>query len=176
MSRLASIWAQDRRGVLGTGMGMLWHVPADFAHFKRMTLGCPIIMGRRSWEALPGALAGRTNIVLTRTPTVTINGGVRASSITEALEIAQADAARSGAQTIWVTGGAQLYADTMSLVDELVITDLDLDVAERSHPGALVYAPVIDDTLWDVDPTRSDSSWRPASGDARWRVTTYVRR
>ena len=65
MTTTASIWAQDRGGVLGSGGGMLWHVPADFAHFKAATMGCPIIMGRHSWEALGGPLPGRANIVVT---------------------------------------------------------------------------------------------------------------
>lgn len=176
MTRIASIWAQDRFGVLGTGTGMLWHVPADFAHFKRSTMGCPLIMGRRSWEALGGALPGRTNIVLTRSPDYEAEGAELVASMPEALALARRVCARTSAQTIWIAGGAYVYADTMDLVDELVVTDLDLTV-EALHPGAqIVRAPEIPADVWDVDVSRSDDEWAPRSGDARWRVTTYIRR
>ena len=62
--RFASIWAQDEAGVLGDGKRMLWRVPEDFKHFRANTLGHPVIMGRRSFEALVGALVGRSNMVL----------------------------------------------------------------------------------------------------------------
>lgn len=176
MTRIASIWAQDRRGVLGTGTGMLWRVPADFAHFKRSTMGCPLIMGRRSWEALGGALPGRTNIVLTRSPGYEAEGAAIVPTMDEALALARRIAASTAAPTIWIAGGAQVYADTMDLVDELVVTDLDLDVAAL-HPGEkVVRAPEIPAGTWAVDAFRSDAEWAPKSGDARWRVTTYVRR
>lgn len=176
MTTIASIWAQDRSGVLGTGTDMLWRVPADFAHFKRSTMGCPLIMGRRSWEALGGALPGRTNIVLTRTPGYEVEGGVRAASIDEAVEIARRVAAADGAKTIWIAGGAHVYADTIDLVDELVVTDLDLDVHAVDASVEVVRAPRIDPEVWVVDDARSDAQWAAKSGDARWRVTTYVRR
>ncbi len=63
---IASIWAEDRNGVIGDGKQMLWHVPADFKHFRAATWGCPVIMGRKSWQALPKALPGRLNIVVSR--------------------------------------------------------------------------------------------------------------
>lgn len=174
--KLAAIWAQDRHGVLGSGTQMLWHVPADFAHFKRSTLGCPVIMGRRSWEALGAPLPGRTNIVITSTPGYVAEGAVLASCIDEALRIGRSAAIDMGADTMWITGGARVYADTLHHVDEIVVTDLDIDVA-ASHPDApLVYAPAIEAEVWKVDTARSDSTWREVSGDAPWRVTTYVRR
>ena len=176
MTRIASIWAQDRGRVLGTGTGMLWHVPADFAHFKRSTMGCPLIMGRRSWEALGGALPGRTNIVLTRSPGYKAEGAVCMPRIEDAVALARRIAAQTEASRIWIAGGAQVYTDTMDLVDELVVTDLDLDVTAL-HPGEhTVLAPWISPEVWAIDVARSDSQWAPQSGDARWRVTTYLRR
>ncbi|MFZ1381977.1 MAG: dihydrofolate reductase [Scrofimicrobium sp.] len=170
----ASIWAQDRNGVIGDGAGMLWHVPADFKHFKESTIGCPIIMGRASFEALGDPLPGRANVVITRSPDYRADGALVAHSIEEALELADRCAVESGARTVWITGGGSIYHETMALVDELVLTNLDLSI-----PGdglKLVMAPTIDPEIWQIDWDRTDEDWRPRSGDARWKVTTYVRR
>lgn len=175
--RLASIWAQDRERVIGTGTGMLWQVPADFAHFRSETLGCPVIMGRASWETLGGALPQRPNIVITSNPDYDAPGAQVVISLEAAVELGRSLASDSGASTVWITGGGRVYAEAMGLVDELVVTDLDLDaVAAREHSGRTVRAPEIDSAVWTVDPARTDTDWRPVSGDARWRVTTWVRR
>ena len=173
--KLASIWAQDSEGVLGDGKGMLWRVPADFAHFRKSTMGCPVLMGRTSFDALPTSLPGREVIVLSRRPGYTPAGALSASSLPHAIELARAEAARMGALVAWVTGGATLYQQTMDLVDELVVTDLDFE-AQVPAKGPLVYAPRIDPDVWRADPLRSDKTWRERSGDGRWKVTTYVRR
>lgn len=209
--RIASIWAQDRNGVLGDGHGMLWHVPADFKHFKMETIDCPVVMGRASFRALGKPLPRRLNIVLSRDPGYRPEGAVPARSLEEALAIAQRECECTGAKTIWITGGAQVYQQAMPVADELVVTELDLEVPEL--PGRrLVHAPLIDPAEWRLDPARSDlpvpgphsadsrtqssapgtdtneilassqgaehldEGWRPQSGDARWRVRTYVRR
>lgn len=173
--RLASIWAQDRAGLLGSGTGMLWHVPADFAHFKSSTMGCPIIMGRASWEALGGPLPGRPNIVITRQRNYEAPGALLAYSLEEAINEGIAWATEHDAHTVWITGGAQVYAEAMPLVEELVVSDLDLCVPLDPTAPA-VHAPLIDERVWVVDPTRSDTQWREPSGDARWKVRTLVRR
>ncbi|RRC95306.1 dihydrofolate reductase [Schaalia canis] len=173
---VASIWAQDRTGVLGTGTDMCWHVPADFAHFKRTTMGAPIIMGRASWESLGGALPGRLNIVITRSRDYVAEGAQVVHSLGEALTVATQRAAADGVDVVWVTGGGTVYAEAMEIVDELVVTDLDLDVAADLPADApLVRAPLIDTSVWRPDPERSDADWREVSGDARWKVTTWVR-
>ena len=95
----------------------------------------------------------------------------------EALEVAREETARTQAPYIWITGGAQLYAQTLPLLDEAVVTDLELDVAASAPEGAtFVYAPPLDPALWRRDESRSDSEWRERSGDARWRVSTWVQR
>lgn len=168
--KIAMIWAQDRNGVIGSGHDMLWHVPADFRHFKESTLGHPVIMGRASWEALGcQPLPGRLNIVITRQSDYSAPGAKVASSIEQALAMC------GSAELIWIAGGGQIYRQAMEqdIADELVVTDLDLTV---NTDGGVVRAPVIDPTLWTVDEHRSDSQWRPTSGDAQWRVTTYVKR
>ena len=140
-------------------------------------MGCPIIMGRRSWEALGRALPGRTNIVITRRPGYEAEGALVVPSVDEALQIAREETARTDAPYIWITGGAQLYAQTLPLLDEAVVTDLELDVAASAPEGStFVYAPPLDPALWRRDESRSDSEWRERSGDARWRVSTWVQR
>lgn len=171
---IASIWAQDTNGLLGSGSGMLWHVPADFAHFKQATMGSPVIMGRSSWEGLSGPLPGRLNIVLTSSRGYRAEGARVAHSLSRAIGIAT-DEGEHGGAAIWIAGGASVYAQAMDVVDELVVTDLDLSVPVGPGDPA-VYAPAIDPTTWSVDPARSDTGWRERSGDARWRVTTWVRR
>ena len=140
-------------------------------------MGCPIIMGRRSWEALGRALPGRTNIVITCAPGYEAAGALVVSSVEEALEVAREETARTQAPYIWITGGAQVYAQTLPLLDEAVVTDLELDVAASAPEGAtFVYAPPLDPALWRRDESRADSEWRERSGDARWRVSTWVQR
>ena len=140
-------------------------------------MGCPIIMGRRSWEALGRALPGRTNIVITRRSGYEAEGALVVSSVDEALEIAREETARTGAPYIWITGGAQLYTQTLPLLDEAVVTDLELNVASSAPEGAtFVYAPPLDPALWHRDEERSDAEWRERSGDARWKVSTWVQR
>ena len=103
-------------------------------------MGCPINMVRRSWEALGSALPGRTNIVITRRPGYEAEGSLVASSVDEALQIAREETARTDAPYIWITGGAQLYAQILPLLDEAVVTDLVLDVAASAHEvGSFVY-------------------------------------
>lgn len=166
---IAMIWAQDKNGVLGNGIEMLWHVPEDFKHFKAATLGHPVIMGRGSWEALGGKpLPGRLNVVITGQKDYVAEGAKVTHSLQQAVAVAQ-----TSAELVWIVGGARVYADAMGIADELVVTDLDLEVAVAPD---LVYAPTIDAESWWADPARSDAQWRPRSGDARWKVTTYLRR
>ena len=127
-------------------------------------MGCPIIMGRRSWEALGRALPGRTNIVITRTPGDEAEGAHVVSSGAEARQIAPEETARTDAPNI-------------PLLDEAVVTDLELDVAASAPEGStFVYAPPLDPALWRQDVERSDAEWRERSGDARWKVSTWVQR
>lgn len=166
---IGMIWAQDRNGLLGTGTGMAWRVPADFAHFKRTTMGSPVIMGRASWEALSDAapLPGRKNIVVTRRAMFHAPGAEVAHSLEEAIMLA-----RWSSHHIWIAGGGEVYAEAMGIADELVVSDLDIEI---EHSGRAVYAPTISPSQWQIDPERSDTDWREKSGDARWKVTTYVR-
>lgn len=176
---VASIWAQTADGFLGSGKDLLWRVPDDFAHFKSATMNSPIIMGRSSWDALVRPLPGRTSIVVTRDLSLVIDGAEVVHSIDEALVCGQKDAALRGSERVWVTGGAQIYSLAMDVVDELVVSILELKEEAQARVSSCtsgVYAPEIDPATWQLDTETSDAQWRGASGDAlRWRIQVFRR-
>lgn len=135
--RLGLIWAEAYRGVIGAGGVMPWHVPEDLAHFKEITLGSPVVMGRKTWDSLPERfrpLPGRANIVVTRNEEWAAEGATRAGSIDAGLALAAA----SNPEWIWAIGGGELFARLIDRADRLEVTELDLDI-----PGD-AYAPSID--------------------------------
>jgi len=122
--KLGLIYAQSRNGVIGQGGTLPWHLPEDLAHFKRTTLGAPVIMGRRTWDSLPPRfrpLPGRRNIVVTRDPHWQAAGAERASSLDEALALG------AGADTVWVTGGAEVFRLAARRAHIAVVTEIDAD-------------------------------------------------
>ena len=129
-ARLSVIAAVARNGVIGRGNGLAWRLPEDLKHFRRTTLGAPVIMGRRTWDSLPPAfrpLPGRRNIVVTRDPRWQAPGAEAAASLDAALALV-ADAPRA-----FVTGGAALYALALPRADELVLTELGRDFEGDVH-------------------------------------------
>lgn len=137
-ARIGLIWAEAVGGVIGAGGGMPWHVPEDLARFKRITLGAPVVMGRRTWESFPERfrpLPGRRNIVVTRQESWADAGAERAGSLDAAL----ATAAEGDPDWIWVIGGGQLYREAIARADRLEVTELDVVVEgdttapDRSH-------------------------------------------
>jgi len=122
--RLNLIYARARNGVIGRDNAMPWHLPEDLAHFKRTTLGCPVLMGRRTWESLPPRfrpLPGRANAVLTRDEKFHENGVQRFSSMESALSSWRHH------PVVWVIGGAQVYAKALPQAHEVVVTEIDAD-------------------------------------------------
>jgi dihydrofolate reductase len=112
------IVARARNGAIGKDNGMPWHLPADFAHFKRTTLGRPVIMGRRTWESIGRALPGRRNIVVSRTPGWRAPGAEVVGSLDEAWRAVE------GADEAFVIGGAQLYAEALPEADRIYLTEI----------------------------------------------------
>ena len=101
-----------------------WRLPEDMAHFRALTIGHPVVMGRRTWDSLPDRfrpLPGRRNIVVTRNPGWRADGAERAASLDDALDLVEGD------ERVFVIGGAEIYA-RHSRADELVLTEIDLDV------------------------------------------------
>jgi dihydrofolate reductase len=121
---LGLIYARARNGVIGKGGGLPWHLPEDMAHFKQVTMGCPVIMGRKTWESLPERfrpLPGRTNIVVTRQPEWDDPGAARAASLPEAMALC------AGESQVWVIGGAEIYAQALPLAHIVEVTEIDAD-------------------------------------------------
>lgn len=132
--QIGLIWAEAENGVIGRDGGMPWHLPEDLAHFKRITLGHPVIMGRKTWDSLPPRfrpLPGRRNIVLTRRADWQQPGATRAANLDAAL------AACAGAAQVWVMGGAQVFEQAMSRADLLVVTRVDARYAGDTHAPAV---------------------------------------
>jgi dihydrofolate reductase len=124
MSELVLIAGIARNGAIGRNNALLWRLPEDLAHFKALTLGHPVIMGRKTWYSLPARfrpLPGRRNIVLSRQADLRLDGAEVAASLDAALD-ACAEAAR-----ICVIGGAQLYAEALPRADRLELTEVDAD-------------------------------------------------
>jgi dihydrofolate reductase len=122
--QLGLIYARARNGVIGRGNALPWHLPEDLAHFKRTTLGAPVIMGRKTWDSLPPKfrpLPGRRNIVVTRQPDWQADGAQRAATVEQAIALC-GDAAQA-----WVSGGAEIYRLALPLADTVVVTEIDAD-------------------------------------------------
>ncbi|OGB81549.1 MAG: dihydrofolate reductase, partial [Burkholderiales bacterium RIFOXYC12_FULL_60_6] len=122
--KLNLIFARARNGVIGSNNTLPWHLPEDMAHFKRSTLGCPVIMGRKTWDSLPTKfrpLPGRLNVVVTRQDNWQAEGAVVANSLEAACAACPAES------TAWVIGGAELYAQALALADTAVVTEIDAD-------------------------------------------------
>ncbi len=122
--RLNLIFARAVNGVIGRDNTLPWHLPEDLAHFKRHTQGCPVIMGRRTWESLPPRfrpLPGRLNIVLSRQG-FAAEGAVVLPSLKAALS--HCSALEQTPQEVWVIGGAQIYAQALPLARRVVVTEI----------------------------------------------------
>jgi dihydrofolate reductase len=123
--QLHLIFARSRNGVIGKDNTLPWHLPEDLAHFKRATLGCPVIMGRKTWDSLPPRfrpLPGRANIVVTRQAQWQAPGALRAGSIEQAVALC------GDAKNAWVIGGAEMYALALPLASTAVVTEIDLEL------------------------------------------------
>jgi dihydrofolate reductase len=132
--KIAAIVAMDSARVIGIKGQLPWNVPADMAHFRALTKGHVVLMGRKTWESLPDAfrpLPGRVNVVVSR-EAVKLElpeGVLRAGSPEEGIEVARL-AASQGDKVVWVIGGAQLYQSLLPLCDEVHLT-----VISGSHHG-----------------------------------------
>jgi dihydrofolate reductase len=151
---LSLIWAEAHDRVIGASGGMPWHVPEDLAHFKELTLGSTVIMGRKTWDALDPRfrpLPGRRNVVVTRDPEWSADGA----------EVVHEIALDDG----WVIGGAELFAATIDRAVRLEVTELDLDVDGDA------FAPPIG-SGWELT---SEGEWQQSRGGVRYRFLTYGR-
>ncbi|WP_406249871.1 dihydrofolate reductase [Microbacterium sp. M] len=158
MTWVGLIWAEARGGVIGAEGGMPWHVSEDLAHFKDVTLGAPVIMGRKTWDSLPERfrpLSGRENVVITRQQDWTADGARRAATVSEAVR---------GREEVWVIGGAEIFSQVIGDADRLEVTEIDLAVDGDA------YAP--DKTGWRLV---SEGEWQTSRTGIRYRFLRYER-
>ena len=157
--------AQNR--VIGKDNQLLWHLPEDMAHFKAMTSGRPVIMGRKTWESLPPRfrpLPGRRNIVISRQPDYAAPGAELADSLENALARLSTVEAEHG--PVFVIGGEQIYRQALTLADRLEITEVEL------APEGDAWFPEISTVDWEIQQkTPVDRSSPPAC-----HFVTYRRR
>jgi len=138
ISMIAAV-AQDR--VIGKDNQMPWHMPADLAHFKRITLGKPVLMGRKTFESIGRPLPGRRNLVISRNPEYRVDGVEVIDSVKAALELLSHDEA---VEELMVIGGGHLFEQLLPKAERLYLTQIELEVEGDAH------FPVLDHTDWEL--------------------------
>ncbi len=133
---LSLIAAMADNRVIGIRNRLPWRLPADLQHFKRLTLGKPIVMGRKTWESLPGLLPDRTHVIVTRNPDYRAEGGVVVHSLEQAI------AAFAGVDELMLVGGAELYAQALPQASRMYLTEVHIE------PEGDAFFPVFDPGEW----------------------------
>lgn len=168
---LGMIWAQARDGVIGEAGDMPWRLPEDMQRFKAITMGHPVVMGRRTWESFPERfrpLPGRDNIVITSDRDYVAPGATIVRSLDEALE-----AARAIADEVWIVGGGRVYRDAMDRADRLEITDIDLGASgDTTAPDPDIGGP---DASWHEVARDPATGWHESRSGLRYRYRTLGR-
>jgi dihydrofolate reductase len=143
-ARIILVVARAQNGVIGRGGKLPWHLPADLKRFKALTMGSVMVMGRKTFDSLPGLLPGRRHVVLTRDPDWSADGAEIARSVDEALELARGE-------RVSVIGGAEIFDLFLPLADRIELTEVLENV-----PGDTIMA----------DP-RAAGGWRETAGEAQ---------
>jgi len=154
------IWAQSTSGVIGRDGAIPWELPEDLAHFKDVTLGHTVVMGRRTWESLPlrvRPLPGRRNVVVTRNPAYPADGADVVTSI---------DAALTDDQT-WVIGGSEIYHLALPKATRCEVTEVEVDMRLEDDDA---LAPALDES-W----VGTSGPWQTSRCGLRYRYHTYLR-
>lgn len=128
MTGFAIMVAAAENGVIGRNNGLPWHLPEDLRYFKRVTMGKPIVMGRKTFESIGRPLPGRTNIVISRNVEFSASGVQVVASLDEAMTLAGNIALVDGVTEVVVIGGAEIYQLAMSRADRLYITEVHASV------------------------------------------------
>lgn len=126
--RIVLVVAVASNGVIGRDGDLPWRLPSDLKRFKQLTLGKPVVMGRRTWDSIGRPLPGRPNIVITRDPAFSAPGAQVVASLDDALAAARREAETLGVDEICVIGGGQIYAQVFDRADILHVTHVDADV------------------------------------------------
>lgn len=162
--RIALVAAVGINGVIGNAGGLPWRLPSDLKRFKEVTMGKPVIMGRKTHESIGRALPGRRNIVVTRSHGFERNGVERATSLDEAIVMA----GEGGIPEICVIGGGQLYSEALPRADRLYLTHVMAEPDGDTQFPAIVEADWLPVSAEDIVPGPDDS--------ARMRFVIYDRR
>ncbi len=166
--KIVLVAAIAENSVIGRAGQLPWRLKSDLAHFRRLTVNKPVVMGRKTFESIGKALTDRTNIVVTRDPDFSAHGIVRAASFQGALELARKDAEARGVDEIMIIGGAGVFAEAMPLADRLEITHV------HAKPQGDVLFPPIDPKLWR-EVSRTEQPAGPED-DAGFAIATYLKR
>ncbi|HVZ13647.1 MAG TPA: dihydrofolate reductase [Bauldia sp.] len=161
--RIALIAAVASNGVIGAGGAMPWRLTTDMQRFRRLTIGKPVVMGRKTFASIGRPLSGRANIVVTRHGLGPLADIIVQPSLERALAAAAMHAALLGATEIMVIGGGEIYSETIGKADRLYITHVD------AHPPGDTYFPPIDPVIW-----QPASSERIGAGPADTNATTFT--
>ena len=135
-TRVVLVAAVAANGIIGASGRLPWHIPEELKHFKKLTLGHPVIMGRRTWESLKGPLPQRENIVVTRTPGYEAPGAAVAASLEAALALC------AGEPLAFVIGGTQLFKESLPIAAGMVLTEI-----RRDYQGD-TWFPAWDRSQW----------------------------
>ena len=153
--------------VIGRDGALPWRLKSDMQHFRALTMGKPVIMGRKTFHSIGKPLVGRTNIVVSRDPSVNLPGAVVARSLSAAVDAARGDALRRSADSIMVVGGAEIFAQALPLADRLELTRVHL-----RPDGDVLFPPVKADRWREV----ARKHYRAGPGDdGDFTILTYVR-
>ena len=157
--QLNLIVAYARNRTIGRDNTLPWKLPGDLAHFKRTTLGCPIVMGRKTWDSLGRPLPGRRNIVITRDPSKTFSGAECFTSLVQALN------SLKDAEQVFVIGGGQIYQQALPLAQRVIATEIQADIE-----GDAMFAP-LDHAVWRETSRQS----QPAENGLAYDLVEYHR-
>lgn len=172
MTEMVSVVAMAQNRVIGDGAGLIWHLPDDLRRVKALTMGCPLIMGRKTWDSIGRPLPGRASIVLTRDRNWAAEGAISVANMDAAIAaakdwIATNDDARDA---IILFGGGQIYQIGMALCNRIELTVIEV-TADGGKDAA--YFPDLDASEWSRDIAQT----HPPSGDVPgYRYETLVRK
>ena len=157
--------AVAENGVIGRGNALPWRLKSDMAHFRSLTMGKPVVLGRKTYQSIGKPLPGRTTIVISRDRAFNATGIVTAPSLDAALTTARGDALRRRADAIIIAGGADIYAQALPRATRLVITEVHMPVQGDAQ------FPVIDRQIWR-ESARSEQQAGPQD-EAKFAFVTY---
>lgn len=165
---LVAIVAMARNGVIGKDGAMPWRMPSDLKRYRRLTMDKPMIMGRKTLDAIGRVLDGRDTIVLTRSADLPYEGALLAHSTETALDLAFECAQRRGADEVAIVGGAEIYRQLLDRTDRLMVTEIDAVVE-----GDAIFPP-IDPAIWHKFHEETCERSEKDSADSRFII--YERR